>query len=193
MRKILLLAHTHLRKARGQVAAITVLVLLASAMLNIWLMLAMDYKQNFDRYHDKLNAEHVTLALSSDDAGVRDYILQTLDGDERTVEYCMDDALLMVGSFAYNGGEVNMGLVILEQQDAVSRTVGRVEIVESGEYTSGIYLPMLYGTSGEYCVGDTIEMMIGSNQVSYTICGFTNSVMAGSHNCSMAEFLLTPD
>lgn len=193
MRKTLLLARSHLRKAKGQTIAIVVLILLAAAMLNIWLMLAMDYKQNFDRYHDKLNAEHVTLALSSDDAGLRDYVSRILDEDERTAEYCMEDSLFMVGSFPYNGGEVNTNIVILEKQAADSRTIGRIEIVEDSEYTSGIYLPMIYGTSGEYGIGETIEIMVGSNQVSYTICGFINSVMLGSHNCSMAEVLLTPD
>ena len=38
-------------------------------MLNLWLMLTMDYKANFDRCHDKLNAEHVTMTVDGDTAG----------------------------------------------------------------------------------------------------------------------------
>ena len=59
MGKGLLIVRSNLRRTKGQTAAIIVLVLLASCMLNLWLMLAMDSKQNFERYHDKLNAEHV--------------------------------------------------------------------------------------------------------------------------------------
>lgn len=182
-----------MRKAKGQTIAIVALVLLAAVMLNLWLMLAMDYKQNFDRYHDKLNAEHVTLAITGDDAGIREDIAKIIEGDGRTEEYCMEDAILMVGTFPYNGGELNPGMVILEKQAALSRRIGRIEIVEDSGYASGIYIPMIYGSSGEYEIGDTLEITVGSEQVSYTICGFLNSIMAGSHNCSMAEFLLTED
>ena len=93
-----------MRKAKGQTMAIVVLVLLASSMLNLWLMLAMDYKQNFERYHDKLNAEHVTLAITGDDAGLRDDITGILEEDGRTAEYCLEDSMLMIGTFSYNGG-----------------------------------------------------------------------------------------
>ena len=182
-----------MRKAKGQTMAIVVLVLLASSMLNLWLMLAMDYKQNFDRYHDKLNAEHVTLAITGDDAGLRDDITGILEEDGRTAEYCLEDSMLMIGTFSYNGGEINSEMIILEKQAALSRRIGRVEIVEDSGYTSGIYIPMIYGSSGEYGIGDTFEITAGSAQVSYTVCGFINSIMAGSHNCSMTEFLLTQD
>lgn len=191
MRKSILLARANLRKGRGQAAAIIVLVLLAAAMLNLWLILSLDYKQNFERYHDRLNAEHVTLAVGGDSKEMRDFLAQTLENDARTVQYGIDDALSMVGSFAYNGGEVNTEFVILEKQSALNRGIGKIEIVEEGRYTSGIYLPMLYSSS--ISVGETIDIMIGSHTVSYTVCGFLNSVMAGSHNCGMSILMLTED
>lgn len=51
---------------------------------------------------------------------------------------------------------------------------------------------MLYKT-GDIDIGKTIELKIGSNTVEYTVCGFFNSVMAGSHNCVLCELLLTQD
>ena len=57
--KSILLARSNLRKSKGQAVAIVVLIVLASMLLNIWFMLSFDYKQNFDRLHEKLNAEHV--------------------------------------------------------------------------------------------------------------------------------------
>ena len=193
MRKSFLIARSNLREAKGQTAAIIVLILCAALMLNLWLMLATDYKRNFERYHEKLNAEHVTLALSGADGELRDFVSETLDQSEQTEQYCMNDALHMVGVFEYNGGEVNSELVFLEKQAALNRSVGKVEIVEEGPFTSGIYLPMLYATNNSHSIGETIEITIGSNVVSYTICGFFNSVMAGSHNCGMCEILLTED
>lgn len=68
-----------------------------------------------------------------------------------------------------------------------------MEIVEEGEAESGIYLPMIYGIDDNISVGKTIELTIGDHVVSYPVCGFLNSVMTGSHNCSMSAFMLTSD
>jgi len=191
MKKSCLLVRSNLRRAKGQ-AAIMVLMLLAAAMLNLWLMLAMDYRQNFDRYHDKLHAEHVALLVDSRRKDMNEYLTEVLEGDSRTADYRLDDILSMVGSFAYNGGELNSYFAIFEKEAALSRPIGAVEIVEDSSHTSGIYLPMLYKT-GDLDVGRTIEITIGNHPIRYTICGFFNSVMAGSHNCGMCALLLTED
>ena len=193
MRRSLLIARANLRRSKAQTAAILVLLLAASAMLNLWLILAMDYKSNFDRCHDRLNAGHVTLVVNGEANELRDYVREMIEEDEDTTEYYMDDALSMVGSFPYNEGEVNTEFVILEKEAALKRPIGKLEIVEEGAYTSGVYLPMIYGVGGGYSVGDRIHMTIGSSEVSYTVCGFLNSAMAGSHNCSMSALLLTED
>ena len=100
MRKCFLIASANLRRAKGQTVAIVALILFASAMLNLWLMLSMDYKRNFDRYHDKLNAEHVTLEVFGRGDELRNFIAETLEKDERIVQYSMENALCMVGSYA---------------------------------------------------------------------------------------------
>lgn len=192
MRKCFLLVHSNLRRAKGQAAAIIVLIFLAALTLNLWLMLSMDYRQNFDRSHDRLHAGHVTLAIDGNSAEIRDFIRQTVENDKRMDEFSLNDSMHMVGLFQYNGGEVNTEFAILEKETALSLPVGKAEIVEDSEFTSGIYMPMLY-KSKEIAVGKTIEISIGTNKMSYTVCGFFNSVMTGSHNCMLCELILTED
>lgn len=192
MKKTILIAHSNLRKTRGQTVAIIVLILLTALMLNLWLMLSMDYKQNFDRYHNKLNEAHVTLAVDGGSTQMREFLIQTLENDERTAEFSLNHAMQMAGLFTYNNGEVNSNLIILEKQAAVSRSVGKVEIVEDSNIESGIYMPILY-QSDNIAIGKPITISIGSNTITYTICGFFNSIMAGSHNCGMCELILTKD
>lgn len=192
MGKSFLIARSNLRRAKGQAVGIVVLILLAAMMLNLWLMLAMDYTANLDRYHDKLNDGHVTLAVDSDAPELRAFLTETLEGDGRAGQFRLDPCMHMVASFAYNGGEINSEMIFLDKDTALSRSIGRTEIVEEGDCTSGIYLPMLYRTD-EVTVGKPIEISIGSTQVTYTVCGFFNSVMMGSHNCAMMELILTQD
>lgn len=192
MWKNILLAHANLRKSKGQTTAIIVLIFLAALMLNLWLMLSTDYKQNFDRCHDRLNDGHVTLAVDGDREEMKEFFAQTMDGDERVAEFSLDDALQMIGMFNYNSGEINTNLIILEKQTALSRPVGKVEIIEDSDIESGIYMPVLY-KSDDMDIGNTIKITIGSNEMEYEVCGFFNSAMMGSHNCAMCGLLLTED
>ena len=163
MRKSLLIAASNLRRTKGQTVAIVALILLASAMLNLGLMLSTDYKRNFDRCHDRLNDGHVTLVMTGNDTKQQEFLYRTLEEEEGVEEYFCQDALFMVGSFAYNGGEVNTEFVILEKESALSRPVGRMEIVEEGEGKSGVYLPMLYGADGTIELGDMMDINIRSH------------------------------
>ena len=192
MRKLFLIARSNMRKAKGQTVAIAVLILLAAMLLNLWLMLSMDYKANFLRYHDKLNAEHVTLAVDDADGTVYGFLTETLAKDTAVKEYRLDKCMHMVGTFPYNGGQMNGQFIFMDKQTAISRTIGKAEIVEEGNLTSGVYLPMLY-KSDDYSIGKTIELTIGSHPVTYTVCGFFNSVMMGSHNCALTQIILTQD
>ncbi|MCI8639849.1 MAG: FtsX-like permease family protein [Coprococcus sp.] len=192
MKNCFLLVRSNLRKAKGQAAAIIVLIFLAALTLNLWLMLSMDYRQNFDRSHDRLHAGHVTLAVDGNIEEMQGFIEKTVENDERTDDFSLEPSMHMVGLFQYNGGEVNTEFAILERETALSASVGRAEIVEDSEFTSGIYMPMLY-KSEDIAVGKTIEIFIGTKKMSYTVCGFFNSVMTGSHNCMLCELILTED
>lgn len=192
MRKCFLIVRSNIRKAKGQTASIIFLILIAALMLNLWLMLSMDYKANFDRYHDKFHAEHVTLSVDGDTDEVQSFLSKTIESDSRTAAFRLDHCMHMTGSFPYNGGEIQCWFVFLEKQTALTRSIGRIEIVEEGTFTSGVYLPMIYKT-GDITVGKQIEISIGSNMVTYTVCGFFNSIMLGSNNCTLTEIVLTED
>ncbi len=192
MRKSFLIVRSNIRKAKGQTASIIVLVLIAALMLNLWLMLSMDYKANFDRYHDRLNAEHVTLSVDGNTDELQTFLTQTLENDSRTAAFRLDHSMHMTGAFAYNGGKISSWFVFLEKQKALTRSIGKIEIVEDGAFTSGVYLPMIYKTDN-IDIGKPIEISIGSHKVTYTVCGFFNSVMMGSHNCALTELVLTED
>lgn len=192
MRKSFLIVRSNIRKAKGQTAAIVVLIMLAALMLNLWLMLATDYKANFDRYHDKLNAEHVTLAATASSEEFKSDLSQMLDDDSDTAEYSLDGCMFAIGTLPYNGGEVSVNLVILEKQAAFNRTVGKLEIIEDSDLTSGIYLPLIYKTD-DIDIGKPIEISMGTNTFTYTVCGFFNSIMMGSSNCTINEIILTQD
>lgn len=193
MNRNILLARANIRKAKGQTTAIIVIVLLSSLMMNLWLMLSMDYRKNFDRCHDRLNDGHVNIAAYVTDDDFKNFISDTLKERSDVTDYTVSDAFCEPFSFEYNGGEISQLAVILEKEDALSRNVGKFEITEDSDVKSGIYLPMLYSTGDNYTVGDTIKVTFLGEEFEYTVCGFFNSAMIGSHNCNMMSLLLTED
>lgn len=193
LKKNFLIAWCNLQKTKGQTVAIVLLMLAAAAMLNLWLMLSTDYKKNFDRYHDKLNAEHITIVFNRYDTKMRDFISKTLKEDKSVVQYCIDDVLALDASFEYNGGDMNTEFIIMEKQNALNRLVGKTEIVEDSSISSGIYIPLLYGMDNNITVGGTIDINVCDNVLNYNVCGFLNNLMAGSHNCSMCLLMFTKD
>lgn len=193
MKRTILLVRSNIRKAKVQTVVIIMLILLASAMMNLWLMLSTDYKKNFERFHTKLNDGHVTIAAYTDEQAFREFVTDMLGGSDEVAEFSVREALCMPGSFSYGGGKIMSSLVFLKRDTALCADVGKVELTEESDLRSGIYLPMLYGLGDNYSVGDTIELALGSETLVYTVCGFFNSPMMGSHNCNMFMMLLTED
>ena len=194
MKKSFLIVRSNIRKSVGQTTAIVVLVLLSALMLNLWLMLATDYTANFDRYHNKLNAEHVTLVADENKDEFKKFLSKTVENDSRTSEYRLDNCMCAESTFCYNDDEIfTDNSIFLEKQAAVTRTVGKIEILEEGNETSGVYLPLVFKNTDGVEVGEQIDIIIGNHKMTYTICGFFNSIMMGSSNCGMIEVVLTED
>lgn len=194
MKKILLITRYHVRKWKAQTVAVALLMFVAATMCNLWLMLSMDYKQNFERSHQSMQAEDVTFVAASTTSSFQNFLQDFVDKDPRTDSYALDDVLYAPGSFPFQGGEIVIsGVVLMEKDLGLSRAVGKVEIVEEGSMSNGIYLPMIYRGAGGYEIGDTFELHINDKILRFPVCGFINSLMTGSHNCVLATMLLSED
>lgn len=115
MNKSLLFARSNVRKAKGQTAAIIVLVLIASIMMNLWLMLATDYKKNLDRVCDRLNDGHITIFAYRRDEDFRNFVTAMLEDISDITEYCVTDAFGWPGHIDFNGGEINSCFIFIEK------------------------------------------------------------------------------
>lgn len=193
MKKLLLFARSNIRRAKGQTVTVLALVLLATVFLHLWLMLALDYRQNFVRVHDKLHAEHVTLVVTGGGDTLPAFLAKTISEDERAVESCLSDAVCIIDSVDYSGGTITIEFVGLEKQAALERAVGAYEIVEDSGASSGVYLPYLFSSSGNYRIGDTFKLSVGQQTQAFPVIGFFNSAMTGSINCGMTALLFTED
>jgi len=59
--KIQVVIRSFVHKAVRQLIIVSVLLIMAAILLNIWMVTAMDYKENYYPEHDRLNSEHIVL------------------------------------------------------------------------------------------------------------------------------------
>ena len=142
MKKSFLIIRANIQKAKGQTIAMILLILLAAMMLNLWLMLSTDYKENFRRTHEQLHDSHVTLMVCSREEGVTKLLKERLLEDARTKQICMTPVLWATAAIPYNDGVASCESFFLPKDTALGREVGRIEILEESS-GSGVYLPML--------------------------------------------------
>ena len=138
MKKFILFVKANLRRSKTQTISTFVLVLLASMLLNIWLMLSFDYKQNFWRCHDRLNAEHVVMIFDNSQEEFYSFLEKTVKEEKDTAQYYMDKTFWLSGTVDYNGGVLSSNFFILEKDTASKRPIGKYEIIEDSSIKSGI-------------------------------------------------------
>lgn len=190
MQKSLLLARSSIRKNKGQTVSIAVLVLLAALLLNLWLMLTLDYTKNFERQHDRLHAEHVTFAFACDEEPFKAFLNEEVSSDPRVSEYTLSDVFRVDASVPYSDGKLTSQFLFISEESARTRTIGKYEILQR-EGGDGVILPYLFYAIGSYKCGDSITFTAGKSEITFTVRGFYNNMMTGSFNCGMCAMLLS--
>ena len=191
MQKSLLLAKSNIRKSIGQLAAIFILILVASLLLNIWLVLAVDYSKNFERRAEKLNSEDAAFVFFSQNEEYKNYISDVLNKDGRTDIYTMENCLAFDASSRYRNGEMATFYIGLPVERAFKRNLGQYRIVEESEIIpeNAVWLPYLYKDGGNYLIGDDFSVMLFNKTYNLKVAGFYENMLTGSFNSGICTLL----
>lgn len=191
MRKSFLLASSNVRKSRGQMASIFILVLLAALLLNVWLALALDYSRNFDARAEALNAEDDLFVFVSREDAFLSFLEKAIADDENTESYSVENCLSFTGTTNYRGSDMTTYYTVLPLEQALNRQLGQYRVLESAPpKEDGVYLPYLFKTGGGFALGDTVRLSFQSVTYTYTVNGFYENMLGGSFNCGICSLLM---
>ncbi len=182
---------SNLRRSKWQIIAISVLLMLAAALINILLFLSTDYQQNFFREKQRLNGEDIDILLLNNVPG-RDCYTQlgeTLDGCVTIRQYEIDRVAAAPGSVAYKDSVMSSNITFIKYDAATDKQIGQYEILES-DGTDGVYLSCIFKTDGGFSAGQDISVRLGVKDYSFRIAGFYNNIGTGSVNCTDIVLLL---
>jgi len=191
--KSLLIIRFFVNKTKKQLAAIVLLLLLASMIMNLWMMLTGDYRKNFAREMDRLNGEDVILEMACRVPGdYKDEIEDVLDKQKHVIDYEVTETIAGISIGPYKDGELSTVYTFFPVDIAENKRIGRYEILERS-LGSGAYIPYIYKVNNIVDIGDEFWLKYGDKIYSWTVRGFYSNMTSGTINCRCVPILLTDD
>lgn len=183
---------SNLRRSKWQIIAISVLLILASALINILLFLSTDYQQNFFTEKTHLNGEDIDILLMNTVPGQDcfEQLDDSLNGCEIIKQYEIDRIVAAPGSVEYKDAVMSNYISFMSYDTATDKRIGQYEILES-DNSDGVYLSCIFKTGGGYKTGQDISVKCGAKDYTFKIAGFYNNVDTGTANCTDIVLLLS--
>lgn len=179
MDKFKIITAAKFRKNKGQYITYAIILIIAAAMLNLGLVILMNFRQSFtDKWINYNTADVTTLMMEQD--YTEDYYneiknMKEVDSIEKR------DCILMEGSYKLNDSEFSMANVFYNIDD--NNKLSRLRIIEEKEITCDrpAYVSNYLKYSG-YKIGDEYVFTSNNTQYKFTIIGFVEDMTFGTQS-----------
>ncbi|MCL2747384.1 MAG: ABC transporter permease [Oscillospiraceae bacterium] len=191
MKNIFPLTLANLRRGKSQAVSLFAFVLLAALLLNMGLLLMLNYGSFFAKHAEELSTPH-HLVLEEKrlySPAQADY-LRSYPG---VLSVESEPVIGLPTEIAYGGG---MSTAIMFFSDTGSqRTMNGFSIFEgqAPEAVDEICLPYMFNPGGGYRIGDSFTVSADGASYTFTISGFTEEILCGSPNNQMYQAYLSPE
>ena len=173
--KIILLAKANIRKTKGQTAVLAILFLIASAMLNIGLILALGFGNFFENTVEELNTSDTYFVVSG--AIYNDEIEAYFQDSNEVSDFQMNDILFLGTTLEWNGEDFDWQASFWDKDE--TRNLNQWKYV--GETLSNvpdnaIYVPYIYSLVGGYELGDELVLTVEGEELSFVVAGYIEAI-----------------
>ena len=194
MNKILILTKSNLRKNRGTVAGLFILVVILSMLISSALLMFFDAYPSMERTAKHLNSGDGYFFLTGDLSEYDDTKLEELLSENMTDWQSRRLLDYPDVSVHYGKGSVNPGLLISDSE-AFYTEKDKTEIVDEDPSVTGktVYLPYQFYTGGGYQIGDDFSIILGGRDHTFRVKGFHNTTWFGCSNQSYYELIVDDD
>lgn len=192
MGKIIILVRANIRENKGQSTSLIVLVFIAALLLNLGLLISINFTNSFDLKAKQLNSPRVNILMP--ESVYHDSYLTYLNSYSGITETQLEDILLFSNAgFKYGNGSQSKGVVVMNISN--KREVMKVsfigETLPAGERS--IYVPYLLQTGGGYRLGDDFILTYAGIEYQFQIAGFTEDIVLSTINSSQIGFYLSEE
>lgn len=193
MNSSFMLVKSNIKKTKAQTVAIFVLIMITSLLINLCLMVALDYQDAYDVMHEELNEADVTLMIAGLDGEMERFDGDYLDGNSDVLFYESTPVSMLEGSVPYGKDNYKAAFFAIGKTKADAKTVGKYRFEQQTD-GSGVFLPYQFFVSGNYAVGDRFVVENnGENIVDTVVRGFYSCTMTSTAAARICGFILTDD
>jgi putative ABC transport system permease protein len=191
MEKIRTLTVANIRKNKGSSVSLLILTMIAAALLDLGLVLYVDFGAYFDARAEQLNAPHASILQSKDiSTDEQEKYLKEYPGVE---EFEKQQVIAGYGDYYMNGSKAP-GIVIFadaerEQRMNPPKLIGPSLSLDD----DAIYVPYLMKTTGGYELGDDFKINLADKEIRFKIAGFTEEIPYGAGMNTIYRFYVSDD
>ncbi len=178
----------NLKKKKGAMISIGILIVLASLLLNAGLLTMLNAGKIVESKMQEQNGPHFVFTVSSNKY-MPEYKTY-FEEDNRVSEVEVEEVVAMdVATTSYGGGNMELG-AIFQNQDEV-RTILPIQVIESLDVAveNGIFLPIGM-KSGSPALGEEFPITYKNKKVVFTVAGYFESPVFGTPNTGYVKYLL---
>ncbi|HZK34858.1 MAG TPA: FtsX-like permease family protein [Bacillota bacterium] len=170
MNKIFLLSLANIRKSKGSAVSISIMFLISAMLLNIGLLIFVNFGSFFTKTTNELNTSNVYYLMSS--SLYNDQVEAYINNNENVLNTQKEDSFWVSAQTKYNDN-VRAGFFLLNDANK-PRNMSKWKFIGAHLPTDemSIYLPYLYQLDGGYKLNDEFEMILKEERFTFTIKGF---------------------
>lgn len=169
-----MLMKSYLKKSKGQMLSLFLLIVIAVTILNTGALVFFNYQRSFLNRMEELNGAHFMAALPKSDE--EDKYLTFIQNYKGVNQVETQQVLIFPGaSLPYGDSRLEQVFLITSLGD--NRDISKLNVVEEdASIQNGIYLPYIMKTGGYHKTGETFDIQFNHKTYEFTIAGFIEDV-----------------
>lgn len=169
-----MLMKSYLKKSKGQMLSLFLLIVIAVTILNTGALVFFNYQRSFLNRMEELNGAHFMAALpKSDEENKYLTFIQNYKG----VNQVETQQVLIFPGASLPYGDSRLEQVFLITSLGDDRDISKLNMVEEdASIQNGIYLPYIMKTGGYHKIGETFDIQFNHKTYEFTIAGFIEDV-----------------
>lgn len=169
-----MLMKSYLKKSKGQMLSLFLLIVIAVTILNTGALVFFNYQRSFLNRMEELNGAHFMAALPKSDED--DQYLTFIQNYKGVNQVETQQVLIYPGaSLPYGDSRLEQVFLITSLGD--DRDISKLNMVEEdASIQNGIYLPYIMKTGGYHKIGETFDIQFNHKTYEFTIAGFIEDV-----------------
>lgn len=192
MNKRIKILKAFFKNTKSQIAFIVLCVFLISVLMNLFLILLTDYRENFVRQHRALHAEHISFVGQNADFDLLEReTSRILSKKSELTEIEINKVYYAWCNFDYDGQTLESHLCYMPEGEGTEKKIGKIEILSREDGKDGVILPYIFEIGGGYKIGDLFTVSDGSHDLSLPVVGFFSNAMSATQNCGYMVILFS--